>query len=626
MNQNVIKQRARELFQQGQYKKARNLYEKLIKRNRNDAEVLYMLGAICGQTGDYHRAVDYLDKTLKLQPNALVAHCARGAALKQLGRFSEAESALRKALAIKPDLVDASLELAGLLLQQEKPEEAKLILRKVSQDQPNCAEAYHGLGEIAHADRQLDDAIRYYEKALSLKPDSAEIHNRLGFAFHQKGRYEKAVHHYQQAVTIKPDFAEAFNNLGSSQLTAGMLNDAMASFELAIKLDPSLDGAVISKASVYEKKGQHQEAYDTIAPLAEKNIRHPGLGIIYTQICRPINRCDEAIAYVEALISSSDILPSFKERMHYALANLLDKLERYDTAFHHFKAANDLRPDTFRPAEHSAYVSAIMQVFSWGFLADAPRSSIDSNLPIFIVGMPRSGTSLTEQILASHRDIHGAGELLEIGDFAMELSTQLDQKLGFPFSYKRVTSHALDRVAKRYLERLRSLHTDARFITDKMPQNFFHLGLISLLFPKAKIIHCMRDPIDTCLSIYFQDFNESHEYANQLENIGYYYLEYRRLMDHWRSVLPSPIMDIQYQDLVTDPEPSVRHLLEFIGVDWDPACLRFYESKRHVSTASYEQVRQKLYTSSLARWKNYEKHIEPLKEILKPLYREDSPQ
>ena len=232
--------------------------------------------------------------------------------------------------------------------------------------------------------------------------------------------------------------------------------------------------------------------------------------------------------------------------------------------------------------------------------------------PVFIVGMPRSGTSLTEQILASHPEVFGAGELNDINESIAKLPAMIRNNNTYPGCIKDLNQEIADKLAQEYLTRLDSFSTEKKRITDKMPHNFVNLGLISLLFPEARIIHCLRDPRDTCLSLYFQDFGWIHPYATRLENLGNYYVQYKRLMKHWTSVLDTPILTIQYEDIISDQEHISRELVNFCGLDWHDDCLQFYASTRTVATASYDQVRQPIYKKSIGRWKNYEKHLDPL--------------
>lgn len=609
------KQRAQTLFQQGQLKQARAIYEKLCKENPRDAECHYMLGSIAGQLRKYDEAAAHFKKTLELQPNTFIAYCGLGAALKEAGRHSEAEGAFRNALRLKPGFVDVQLELAGTLLSQEKFGEAQALLEQIVASHPDSASAQHGLGQIHHVRRDLERAMSYYQQALGLDPNRADTHNRLGFVLHTLGRPQEAVVHFRKAVSLDPNFVDAHKNMGSSLLTAGQLDEAQKALETALKLAPENPNIIVSLAAVLERRNDHQGAYDKLSPLLEKGIRHPGLGITFADICRKVDRCNEASAYLEELVLDKTFPEGTREQMHFALGKLYDKLGRYDDAFGHFKAANDLHPDRFSAAEHFATVAAIIDTFDRQFLASAPKAAIQSDRPIFIVGMPRSGTSLTEQILARHPAVFAAGELLDIGDHAARLAHILAPP-GFPNCLRKITQSMLDQTAQAYLDHLSQINPASRFVTDKMPQNFLYLGLIALLFPRARVIHCMRDPRDTCLSIYFQHFNEAHSYATDLKNLGAYYSAYERLMHHWRTVLDIPILDLHYEDMVEKQEETTRQLLDFLGLDWEPRCLDFHEAGRFVATSSYDQVRQPIYKKSVARWKHYERHIGPLLETL----------
>ena len=616
MSPALLKQRALKHLQKGHLKKAKELYEKACRQNPNDAEAWYMLGSVHGQAGAYDMAVKHLTRAAKLQPNALPVQCALGAAFKALGKLEEAEHCFRRALDIKSDFHDARLELAGILMNREKFGEAEELLRTTLKAMPSNATALHGLGEIRHARRDLEGAIQYYQQALKAAPNRPETHNRLGFALHTLGRLEAAIEHYRKAIVLKPDFSVAYKNLGSTLMTAGRLDEADEAFAKALDIDPGFTDAIVSRASLLEKRDDPQGAYDILAPLLKRGVMHPGIGICLADICPKLNRCEEAADYLEDILAQPDIPEATREQMHYALGKLYDRLGRFDDAFGHFRKANDLKPVNFSPAEHHAVTDAIIRTFDSSFMRNAPRASVETSRPIFIVGMPRSGTSLTEQILSRHSAIFGAGELLTIGDLAIGLCQQLAPEHGFPLCFTKISQPVLDELAHAYLGHLESLNPDSHYVTDKMPQNFIYLGLIALAFPHTRIIHCVRNPLDTCLSIYFQHFNEGHSYATNLNNIAEYYLSYQRLMLHWKATLNVPILDIQYEMLVTEQENTTRKMLDFLGLEWDPRCLDFHKSDRFVPTSSYDQVRQPLYTSSIGRWKNYAHHIEPLIEKL----------
>ena len=291
-------------------------------------------------------------------------------------------------------------------------------------------------------------------------------------------------------------------------------------------------------------------------------------------------------------------------------------MERFDEAWPHFVAGNNATAQLYDTVNFRLRVEKTMEVFSQAGLFSLPRSDVNSQRPVFIVGMPRSGTSLVEQILAEHPRICGGGELTFLSDIMMNLPASIGSKKGWPFCATELTKDDLNRMAHRYLERLEGISETADRVTDKMPHNFTELGLLQLLFPDARVIHCKRDPKDTCLSIYFMNFLIGHEYSRDLFHIGTHYYQYQRLMEHWKHYLTIPILDIQNEDLVNDPEPLVRQMLEHCDLEWHQGCLDFHKSKRLVHTASYDQVRQPLYSRSIGRWRNYEKYLGELEKGL----------
>jgi hypothetical protein len=259
-------------------------------------------------------------------------------------------------------------------------------------------------------------------------------------------------------------------------------------------------------------------------------------------------------------------------------------------------------------------------VFSPALFVNLPVAKTRGKRPIFIVGMPRSGTSLMEQILAAHRNVYAAGELDTLFNITNKIKQEVGSDEAYPFYISKLNQENLDAMAGIYLKQLDDFSTQAECVTDKMPHNFYLVGLIQLLFPEARIIHCERDPVDTCLSIYFQDFSEEHKYAKDLFNIGTHYHQYQRLMNHWRQVLTIPILDVKYEDLVSDIEIVTRRVLKFCDLDWQESCLQFHKVNRTIDTASFDQVRQPLYTKSVQRWKHYEKYLDELKKGLNREY------
>ena len=308
---------------------------------------------------------------------------------------------------------------------------------------------------------------------------------------------------------------------------------------------------------------------------------------------------------LERRVAAVDLNPRERALLLFELGHLYDHLGAYDTAFARFQTANRLRRPAFDRAGFARLIEGLIAAGS-----DGVQATNRSTVPVFIVGMPRSGTSLVEQILASHPAVFGAGELNDLPRLVAEISP------GYPGGLTELTAADLDRSAERHLARLASLGHGAERVTDKLPGNFLHLGIIARLFPGARIVHCLRDPLDTCLSCYFHDFGGIHPYAYDLGDLGFAYRQYECLMDHWRSTLPLPILEVRYEDLIADQEGMSRALVAFVGLDWRDECLQFHRTPRLVHTASYDQVRRPLYTSSVGRARHYYPHLGRLVEAL----------
>jgi tetratricopeptide (TPR) repeat protein len=299
--------------------------------------------------------------------------------------------------------------------------------------------------------------------------------------------------------------------------------------------------------------------------------------------------------------------------LHYALGKYFDDLQQYDKAFQQYQRANELKKQFFEryhPEQLTAIVDELIRIYSRDWLEQARPYGTASSRPVFVFGLPRSGTSLAEQILASHPQVFGAGELM----FWTNASN------GYQAMLRRATVPVelpLQQFAQDYLQLLERLSPDAQRVIDKMPGNFMHLGLLHAALPQARMIHMRRDPIDTCLSIYFQNFSSVIAYANDLHDLAHYYQQYRRIMQHWQAVLPpGQVLEVSYEALVADQEGSTRRMLEFVGLPWDARCLEFQQNSRSVVTSSRWQVRQKITTGSVARWQRYQQHLGPLMSLL----------
>jgi tetratricopeptide (TPR) repeat protein len=417
------------------------------------------------------------------------------------------------------------------------------------------------------------------------------------------------------------NYTSPFNyiNLGAILFSMDKFDEAAQNYRAALRITPGNMVAVIGEANVYEKIGEHQRAYECLQPWLDGETTAVRVLPLASSLSLHNGETARFVSMMEALLEKNTTQPLPVEDlipMHFSLGKVYDKLGEYDKAFAHYAQGNAIHPSDFNVKHNENHTQLIQKTYSANFLSSAPRATHGSQRPVFIVGMPRSGTSLVEQILASHSAIAGGGEQKGIKQIVDGIPTILGNQAGYPQCVDQLTEAHLNTFADRYLQQLTQLSADAVRVTDKMPHNFQHLGLIALLFPQARIIHCVRNPLDTCLSCFFQNFGDRHDYSFNLEHLAIHYRQYQQMMAHWKKVLNIPIMEVVYEEHVAEPERFARSLIEFCGLEWEAECLRFHESKRVVHTSSYEQVRRPIYTDSVQRWKHYEGHLEQLKRGL----------
>jgi tetratricopeptide (TPR) repeat protein len=411
---------------------------------------------------------------------------------------------------------------------------------------------------------------------------------------------------------------DAHLGLASVLLTQGKPEAARESCDKALQLDPANIDAIALSAYIAKRMGDTEKAFRLLAPLVQRGVEQVNVSVTFATVSRDLSRQAKAIELMEKTLGSNPALSvTGRTNLHFNLGMLYDNTRQYDKAFYHYRQSNMLKPLTFDQADYARLIERIIAIHSPESMARMPRARVHSDRPIFIVGMVRSGTTLVEQILSSHPDVHGAGELPAITEITRTLPAFLGTADRYPECLPKLNQEAADVMARRYVDRLAQIAPQAKRVTDKLPGNFMYLGLIELLFPGARVIHCMRDPVDTCLSAYFQDFSSNHPYAYGLSNLGAFYRGYLRLMAHWRKVIRLPQFEIKYEDLIADQERVTRSLVEFCGLEWDNCCLQFHETKRFVGTASNDQVNRPLYKQSVARWKNYEQYLGPLLAALR---------
>ncbi|MDP3584462.1 MAG: sulfotransferase [Thiobacillus sp.] len=581
------------------------------------AEAWVLLAAVQGSLNNHAEAENGAHKALSLDPESVQAGVQLAHALRAQNKLDEAVRQFRQILTRHPGLIEVEMELAATYARLAHYEQAAACYRDILARAPCNARAHNELGNAYMA---LDDHIqaeRSYRQALE-SPDAApEAYANLGLILQTKGDFTGAAHLCRQALARKPESAPLHQMLATVLEFLGQYDEAVAHCDLALSHDPGFTEVLGTRGRILIKQGDYQGCHALLKPLIQSGAAKAKAKLVFAEAATRLGQSDDTVNMLEESLLKDRLDKTERQQIHAALGRIYDETNRYDLAFAHFQQSNALKVGSFDLSRYEHVVSQLIATFNADFLSSAPRSQCASSLPVFIVGMPRSGTSLLEQVLASHRSVFGAGELSDIQELAGAFARR-----HAPVKYPQCLTHAgadeLTQAALTYVQHLRGLNADAIRIVDKMPQNFMHLGLIQLLFPHARIIHVSRDPLDTCLSCYTQEFTAAHAYTYDLGVLGAYYKQYERLMQHWNKVLKIPILNVEYEALVNDQEAVSRQLIEFCELEWDERVLRFHETRRDVATASFDQVRQPLYKKSVQRWRHYEAHLGPLIAALEP--------
>lgn len=571
--------------QQGRLELAVQLLRQAIAADPGIAELHNNLGMTLYSMNRAQDAIGAYRKALALRPDYPMALNNLGVALAALGSHEEAIAAYKKALASMPDYAEVLNNLGTSLHAVERSAEAVGYFRRALRYRPEFTEAKVNLGHALCALGRPADAVPYYQDVLGAQPEGATAHVDLAGALRESGRTVEALELYRKAVALAPDLAAAHAGLGLALLELGKADEARRSHRTAFRLEPQRAGHLLG-----------------LALSTKLTPEHPDLGSIL-----------ELSGVVEQLDAADKI------DAHFALAKAFSDIGEQQRSFEHQLAGNALKRTriTYDEAATLRQLQRIREVFTADRIRQLHNSGISSSLPVFIVGMPRSGSTLVEQTLASHSEVIGAGELDAFSQALAAAGLQTCQS-AFPEPVLRLSANQLPRAAEGYLSRL--VQTAAQSgrsrqvlcITDKMLSNFRFLGLIHVLLPQARIIHMRRDPIDTCLSCFSIQFARL-PFTYDLGELGRFYVAYDSLMAHWRTVLPrGRVLEVQYEELVNDFEPVVRRILDYCGLEWQDSCLRFHETERPVRTASVTQVRQPLYRHAVGRWRPDPTWLRPL--------------
>ena len=559
--------------QGGRLAEAEACYRQILAAHPDHAATHCNLGAILHKQGKLDEAIAAYRQAIHFGPHHALPHANLGSALKSQHKAEDAIAAFREAIRIDPKYIEGHFHLGIALRDQRMFDEAEAAFLQAIQIKPDHSEAYCNLGIALSEQGKLDEAIAAQRKAIRIKPDYAAPYYNLGRVLYLQSKPDEAITAYRNAITLKPDLADAHNGLGVALMDLGRLSEAREALEQAIRLAP--DNA--------------------------KYRRDAGIATHFAAE-------DPRLAEMEQLTADSASRSVIDRiELHFALGKAYDDVGRYADAFRQWLDGNALQRQriTYDETATLEELDQVRSVFTAELIHASQGAGHPLSLPVFIVGMPRSGSTLVEQILASHPGVFAAGELPYFRNIVEGMLTT-------PGSLA-TAGKDIRGLGERYHAAIEKLAPAATHVTDKMPRNFIFSGLIHLALPNAPIIHTIRNPIDTCLSCFSMVFTGEQDYTYDLAELGRYYRRYQSLMQHWHRVLPpGRILDVHYEDVVADLEGQARRIIDHCGLDWDPRCLVFHKTDRPVHTASVTQVRQPLYNSAVGRWRRYADFLAPL--------------
>ena len=647
-------QHGQQALQLGMHSRAEKCFSDVLKINPTIVEAQNALAYIYTVTKQYAKASAQLKHILKFTPNQAQTHHNLANSLYEEKLYDEAISHYQTAIQLAPKFVDAYIHCGIAHRMQKNYDTAIQMLHQALHIETTNAKAFHVLGMVYVDIEDYPRALECLENASGLAPKYAEF--RVSFAsilakagldyeasiqYHQacetdpkhvdgfvaygkflqeQRRYDEALECLQHASQLAPKDLSILDQLGHTYLGMGNAEAAIAQFNAILLKQPKRIASLSGLEHAYQETGKLDKAISICDEMIAIDANET---IGYLRKSRVIkSKVDDGLAeQLLKFIKQENLADEQKIHLNFALGKVFDDHNNYPQAFKYYAAANTIKNEScnYSIEADKAKFSALIAAFNADFIKQHQHLGVASNMPVIIVGMPRSATTLTEQIISSHPEVQAAGEVVFWDKAPESMPLRLNATTPYPRCVADMLPQQASDIAAMYESTLRKIvasDSHPKHITDKMPHNFLQLGLIALLFPNAKIIHTKRDPMDTCLSIFFQNFSAGHSYAFNLEHLGHHYRQYQRIMQHWHAVLPGRIMDIHYADTVADPEYWSRQLIAHIGLDWDDACLTPHKLERSVKTASHWQVRQPIYKTSVERWRHYEEFLAPLKQVL----------
>lgn len=596
--------------------------ERAVSLDPKSATAHCNLGIAYYDQEDYVKARECQEKALRIDPNLPTALNNMGSILREEDKAEEAMKYYRRAIAANSTYLEPYNNLGLLLLEDNKPEDAIVTLTSAVQQNPNYTDAQCNLGAAYSALEQFDKAFGCYQLAIQQRPDFAQAHTGIARIFQERDNFTAAEEAAKRAIELEPDKAGSLTVLATIYLDKGLPSEAQKYFDKALEIDPEWIAAYIGIGHMHMEHGDFDAAEASFNKVLELDPELYGPRYSLAQ-AKKVKKEDENFRILKERKDIEDLPINEAIAFNYAMGKCYDDIGEYEKAFEYYMEGAKQKRSTiaYDSDVTDGLTDRIISVFNADMINRYKGGGSHSDVPIFILGMPRSGTTLTEQIISSHPDVYGAGELRDLREVANQIKPISPQQSRFPDTMQNIDASVLVALGEKYVKGLQERQPSAKHITDKMPGNYQMIGLIHLILPNAKIIHVNRSPMDTCVSCFSRLFRTNQYQSYDLYEQGLFYRAYHKIVKHWREVLPDgAFYDLQYEQLVNDTDTESRKLIEFCGLEWNEACLEFYKSKRSVKTASITQVRQPIYKSSMQRWRRYEKYLTPLKEALGDLF------
>ena len=574
-------------YDRREYAKAEQAYRKAIALDDNYAEAHNNLGNALRALNKLDEAVREYERAIEIRENYPESYNNLGTVFRDMQKLDQAEASYRRAIAFRPTYVDALNNLANILVAQKKYEDGVRILGDTLKAHPNNLQTLLSLARAQMTRGAYPMANRAIQQTLKEFPENVEALTLAGQIAHDLDQFEDSIKYFEQSLKARPNNIEALNYFGVALKSVGRLDDARNAFIKALEVQPRAIGT-----------------YSNLVDLEK---------------FAPDNPLFQAMKRIVERVKNPETAPYMA--LHFALGKAYDDMGEYQQAFHHYSVGAKLKRATlqYNEAEVAQFFADTKRIFTKEFIARKEFAAVanPTKVPIFIVGMPRSGSTLTEQIISAHPKIFGAGEIKNLSYSIAALRLKFPSLPKFPALAEVMKPSHLATVGKNYLSAINKISNNAERVTDKLLTNFFFAGVIHMMFPNAKIVHTKRNPIDSCLSTWTKLFKDDMPHSYDLGELGRYHRRYQELMDHWREVLPpTAFLEVQYEDVVAEPEANARRVIDFLELDWDPRCLKFHESDRPVKTASVSQVRKPIYKTSVERGRRYGDSLNPLIEAL----------